>query len=411
MSQLDEALRKFEAAEANLVKLEKLWDLLIKNIPNGINFGPNPVYEDTCRSYEHILTGIPLIDGWKPTMLPCDLDEIAQGRLDAHEVGLLEIELEVDRRIEQPGKELREYRFRFNQKRRNLIQNLVLQNSNEIDELLDKLQKSYPIDYKDKIDYENEEDIKVVQEITKKKIEDTDWQILCNKIKQIDVLLGSSVSRPPKWSDMQRHISYAQINDLRDIVQFDWPSVKKGIKVSLYTTNEPIPVEINDLAELVASNPSGSIITKLNWEKLSAENFERLIFNLVTLEQSHENPEWLMHTNAPDRGRDVSVYRVHRDRLSGVIRRRIIIQCKHWLTKSISLPDVSALKDQVKLWEPPRVDILVIATTGRFTSDAVNYVEKHNQSDSAMTIELWPESHLETVLASNPDLVAEFGLR
>ncbi|WP_392531727.1 hypothetical protein [Nostoc sp. C117] len=55
MSQLDKALRKFEAVEANLVKLEKLWDLLIKNIPNGINFGSNPVYEDACRSYEHIL--------------------------------------------------------------------------------------------------------------------------------------------------------------------------------------------------------------------------------------------------------------------------------------------------------------------------------------------------------------------
>lgn len=33
-------------------------------------------------------------------MLLCDLDEIAQGDLDAHEVGLLEIELEVDCRIE-----------------------------------------------------------------------------------------------------------------------------------------------------------------------------------------------------------------------------------------------------------------------------------------------------------------------
>ncbi|BAY22287.1 hypothetical protein NIES2100_20500 [Calothrix sp. NIES-2100] len=411
MSQLDKALRQFEAVEANLVKLENLWNLLHKNIPVGIVFGTNNIYEDACRSYEHILTVLPFIDGWKPIALPCTLDEIAQGRLDAHEVGVLEIELELERKIEQPGKELREYRFRFNQKRRKVIQNLVLQTSNEIDQLLDRLQKIYPIDYEDEVDYENEEYINKLQEIKKKKIEDSDWQTLGNKIKQIDVLLGSSVPRPPRWSDMLRHISYAQINDLRDIVRFDWPSVKKGIKASLYATNEPIPIEINDLAELVVSNSSGSIITKLNWEKLSGENFERLIFNLVTSEQSHENPEWFMHTNAPDRGRDLSVYRVYRDRLSGVIRRRVIIQCKHWLTKSISLPDLSAVKDQVKLWEPPRVDILVIATTGRFTADAISYVEKHNQSDSAMTIELWPESHLETVLASNPALVAEFGLR
>ncbi|MBH8562742.1 restriction endonuclease [Nostoc sp. CENA67] len=398
MSQLDQALRQFEAVEANLVKLENLWNLLQNNIPEGIVFGVNPDYEDACRSYEHILTGLPLIDGWKPTSLPCSLDEIAQDRLDAHQVGVLEFEIEVERRIQEPGKELREYRFHFNQKRRKLVQNTVLEISHEIDQVLDRLQKIYPVDYK--------------YEPVCKKIEDADWQILRNKIKQIDVLLGSSVPRTQGWNDIKRHISYAQINDLRDIVLYDWPSIKKGFQVSLYTANEPISVEINDLAELVASKPSGSISTRLNWEKLSAENFERLIFNLLTSEkQSYQNPEWLMHTNAPDRGRDLSVYRVYQDQLSGTIRKRIIIQCKHWLTKSVPPSEIIVLQGQVKLWEPPRVDILVIATTGRFTSDAVSYVEKHNQSDSAMTIELWPESHLESILASNPALVAEFGLR
>lgn len=363
MSKLDEALRQFEATEANLAKLEKLWNLLQKNIPNGIVFAANPVYEDACHSYKQILAGIPLIDGWKPITLPYDLDEITQFRLDAFEVGEVAIQIEVDRRIEKPGKELREYRFRFNQKRRQLIHDIVFQTFNEIQQLLDKLQESFPID---------EENIKYG-----KKIEDPAWQILGDKVKQIDVLLGSSVPRPPRWSDMQRHLYYRETHDLRDIINSDWPSIKEGLTTSLYTTNKPILVEVNNLAELVISSPSGSVLTKLNWEKLSAENFERLIFSLLALEQNHENPQWLMHTNAPDRGRDLSVYRVHRDRLSGVIRRRTIIQCKHWLNKSISLPDLSATKDQVKLWEPPRVDILVIATTGRFTADAVNYVERH----------------------------------
>ncbi|WP_375505540.1 restriction endonuclease [uncultured Nostoc sp.] len=397
MSQLDKVLRQFEATEANLVKLEKLWDLLQKNIPDGIVFSTSPVYEDALRLYELILAELPLIDGTKPRTLPCDLDEIAKARCHVLQVGELEIQIELNRRIEQPSKELREYKFRFNQKRRKLIQNKIMQISNEIDQVLEKLQQRYSIDYEDRIDY------------GKNKIEDL--AAISNNIKQIDILLGNSVRRPTAWIDMKRHLSYAQIDDLRDIILFDWPSVKAGITESLYTANYPIPVDIQDLGELVASIPSGNIITKLNWERLSAEDFERLIFNLITLEQSYENPEWLMHINAPDRGRDLSVYRVHRDLLSGVIRRRIIIQCKHWLTKSISVPDLSAVKDQVKLWEPSRMDILVIATTGRFTPDAVHYVEKHNQSDSAMTIELWPESHLETVLASNPHLVAEFGLR
>jgi hypothetical protein len=118
-----------------------------------------------------------------------------------------------------------------------------------------------------------------------------------------------------------------------------------------------------------------------------------------------------MRTNASDKGRDLSVFKVHQDMLSGVTRKRVIIQCKHWLTKSVCPADISLVKDQVKLWEPPRIDILVIATTGRFTADAISMIERHNQSDSAMTIEMWPESHLEKILASKPALVAEFGLR
>jgi hypothetical protein len=57
------------------------------------------------------------------------------------------------------------------------------------------------------------------------------------------------------------------------------------------------------------------------------------------------------------------------------------------------------------------VDVLVIATTGRFTANAVSVIEKHNCGDHAMKIEMWPESHLGQLLARRPALVAEFGLR
>jgi hypothetical protein len=118
-----------------------------------------------------------------------------------------------------------------------------------------------------------------------------------------------------------------------------------------------------------------------------------------------------MRTNAPDRGRDLSVYRVHEDALSGTMRLRVIIQCKHWQSKSVNLPEIAALKEQMKLWEPPRVDVCVVATSGRFTADAVAAVEKHNQADAALRIEMWPESHLERLLASRPGVIAEFRLR
>jgi hypothetical protein len=73
--------------------------------------------------------------------------------------------------------------------------------------------------------------------------------------------------------------------------------------------------------------------------------------------------------------------------------------------------DIATLKENMKAWGEPRVDVLVIATTGRFTADAVAAIEKHNVSDSALWIEMWPESHLERLLASRPALIAEFGLR
>jgi Restriction endonuclease len=119
----------------------------------------------------------------------------------------------------------------------------------------------------------------------------------------------------------------------------------------------------------------------------------------------------LMKTNAPDRGRDLSVYRVYTDPLGGTLRQRVIIQCKHWQSKSVGPSEIATLKEQMKMWEPPRVDVHVIPTSGRFTSDAVAIVEKQNHSDSALRIEMWPESHLERLLASRPAIIAEFGLR
>jgi hypothetical protein len=118
-----------------------------------------------------------------------------------------------------------------------------------------------------------------------------------------------------------------------------------------------------------------------------------------------------MRTRAADRGRDLSVTRVTADGLSGTRRQRVVIQCKHWLSKSVALTDASGARDQMALWPNPPVDFLVIATSGRFTSDAVAWIEQHNQSGIRPQIEMWAESHLERVLASRPALIAEAKLR
>jgi hypothetical protein len=118
-----------------------------------------------------------------------------------------------------------------------------------------------------------------------------------------------------------------------------------------------------------------------------------------------------MHTKAPDRGRDLSVWRVTKDELAGTQRSRVVIQCKHWLKKSVALADVSANHAQMALWTDPKVDVLVIATSGRFTADAVQWIENQNANKIVPRIEMWPESHLERILAARPALIAEYRLR
>jgi hypothetical protein len=168
---------------------------------------------------------------------------------------------------------------------------------------------------------------------------------------------------------------------------------------------------VENLASLVQSKPVGTVTTKLKWADISAEDFERLLFNILADAPDYNNPQWLMHTNAPDRGRDISAEHIRTDSLSGTKNERVMVQAKHWQSKSVALRDVSDAAAQVSLWEPPKVNVLVIATSGRFTSDAVAWIEKHNQNVQQPRIEMWPDSHLELLLAQRPHLVAGFRLR
>jgi Restriction endonuclease len=149
----------------------------------------------------------------------------------------------------------------------------------------------------------------------------------------------------------------------------------------------------------------------LNWHAITDEQFERLLFNIVAKASDYTNPQWLMHTNAPDRGRDISVERINSDSLGGTKNQRVIIQAKHWLSRPVRLQHVSSALDQMALWEPPRVHVLIVATSGNFTADAVAWVEKHNDAGKQPAVEMWASSHLERLLAQRPHLVAEFGLR
>jgi hypothetical protein len=391
------ALQQFEATEANLVKLERLWQEILKKIPNQspnyFQFGSDPDYDNLRRAFKEVIAALPAIDGWKPECRLMGLSDIARARLEAQELMELDVFLDVEDSIEAPGRELQEYRFKFNRKRLELIQNILSDLIDIVDSNIGNITDNIGPDIE-----------------VSALMEGTYWEALRDHVNQIDTLLGR-MKRPTRWGDLLRHLRFGQVGDFHDIEQMDWPSVKKGLRESLYSANDPIPVRVKDLSDLMSNQTRGPVATKLNWERLSPDDFERLIFVLISVESGYENPEWLMQPNAPDRGRDLSVTRVVADPLSGTIRGRVIIQCKHWLSRSINVPDVTSLIAQMKLWEPPRVNVHIIATSGRFTLDAVQYIEQHNQSDTALHIEMWPESHLERLLAARPALIAEFRLR
>lgn len=241
-------------------------------------------------------------------------------------------------------------------------------------------------------------------------IRDDRWERLADTLRQIERLTSGIVPGKARWSDMRGHVNIGQGIDLHDIPRHDWPSVRTEIEANLYSELEPLPVTAENLADLVRSKPSGSVTTRLNWAAITAEEFERLL-NIVTSNDGYANGQWQMHANAPDHGRDISVERVSTDSLSDVRNQRVIIQAKHRLSKSVRPVDVSETLAQVALWDPPRVHVLVIATSGRFTADAMTWIEKHNEAGTQPVIEMWPDSHLELLLAQRPHLAASFRLR
>jgi len=392
MSTLEQALQQFEAAEANLEKLEKLWEKISGHIPGGPAFGAPPEYDELCLAFRGILPALPAIGGVRVEDHLYDYDAAGQMRLDALEVGEIDAQVSVENALEEQGRRLREYRFLLNAKRRELVRGRMLTLIDEVDETLRLLVPS------------------LGGAEVNEAVPEPNWSRLKEAIQEIATLLGSN-PKPPDWGTLMRHLHFGQMADLSDIHKVDWPAVKGGLRIGIYGEHDPVPVGVADLEDIVAARPQGPVTSRLNWSALTDEEFERLIFSLIGETPGYENPQWLQHTNASDRGRDLSVVRVDTDPLEGVRRHRIIIQCKHWLSRSVGPGDVSDVRSQMELWQPPRVDGLIIATTGRFTADAIALVEQHNQADRALQISMWPDSHLERLLAARPHLIGEFRLR
>lgn len=390
-SDLMMALEQFDVTESNLTKLEALWKEMEGYLPAGLSFGDSPEFDERKRAYDLLWAELPAIDGFKPAADPPTPDEVGRMRFEYLELGEPGADLAVDQLIFDVGRSIQDYRFKFQTKRRALVRTQMLDLISQTDAQIAAIKSEIGVGENYETIGEPLSPLKVL-------------------VGQIAVLIGSG-SRPPRWGDLNRHLSFGMRGDFDDIVQSDWPAVRAGLQEDLYQGYEAKPVAVKDLADLVAAKPHGAVTTALSWEKLNDDGFERVIFDLISRTDGYENPEWVMATRAADRGRDLSVFRVIVDPLSGTTRQRVIIQCKHWLSKSINIGDISATQLQMDLWGEPRVDVLVFATSGRFTGDAVAWIEKHNASGKLPRIEKWAGSHLELLLSSRPAIVGAYGLR
>jgi len=147
---LEEAIRQFEITETNLVRLETVWTEMRDLIPDGITFlagsSEGAAYASLKRDFDELVVSLPAIDGWSLKIDAPDPDDVAQGRLDAHEISEPAIIIAVERSLAEPGDAIAEYRHKFDRARRRLVRERALEILTEVDARLVELAARVPRD-------------------------------------------------------------------------------------------------------------------------------------------------------------------------------------------------------------------------------------------------------------------------
>jgi hypothetical protein len=356
-------------------------------IPTSPAYGEPPEYADLARHWADLISALPPISGFRITSAIPDYDDLALGFIDLdplEQVSLYKIG-------EAPGRELTEYKFRLGKARRKAIRQRLTELVGVIDVSLPRIIEGVPRDSRDR-----QEGAAVTA--------------VMDALREIEALLGDTVQRTGRWGDMHRHIHFREGHDWHDIQEMDWPSVKTDIEAAGLHELDPLEVPLEDL-DSIAAGASGAITLGMPWEKLSADRVESLVYDLLRSYPHHRNTQWLTHTNAPDRGRDISFDRVlHED--TGTERvERVLVQVKHWTSKPVNVAELQTLLGQVQLWTPPPVHGLIVVTTGKFSIDAVDLAESRNRDGHLPRLDLWESARLESLVSQQPAIIGAYGLR
>ena len=260
---LEKALEQFDTVEANLRKLKRVFHEMSKLVPRGIavidDESVGQRYRELLRSWYVVIEALPPIGDYQITSSPLSLDELNQARSDAEEAAqpLYRSAISFGTGLDVPWQELQEYEARLRLARRELVCDDLIRLMGVVDPLVPVLVGRVQSD--------------------RQPIVDKDWDKLVDALGQVERLTGGMVPRQARWRDMHQHLSIGQGVDLHDIARLDWPSVRAELQASLYSELEPLPVEVDNMLSLVRANPSGPVTTKLNWDAITAEDFERVI--------------------------------------------------------------------------------------------------------------------------------------
>lgn len=392
---LDDAIEELNKVAANLELLKKKWDELesLLNYPTEGNWDQKgkEQYEYKCLEFEDLLEGIPKIGEKEINNVLPDYDNVSQGARDVIDLQEADLFTSFYSKVYEQGSEISHYEYVLKKERRKLIFNQVENFIEDVDNILDSLK--FILKERDSED--------------SLKLEEVDP--LKHKILQLDNLMGDSVPRPNRWSDLNRHLSFAQVHDLDDIISLDWPSIKTALKSS-FRGNDPFKINIENIKDLVNSaDKSGEIGTGLDWSAITPEKFERLCADLLESSPNWENIEWNTSTRASDRGRDITAFWVFNDETRGTIRERAIIQCKHLLKSNVSARDIETFQN-LSLTHG-KVDLYIIMTSGKVTDQVTQIVDKQNENNQKPRVEIWADWKLEQLLASHPDIIKSYGLK
>ncbi len=386
--ELYNAIEELNKVSVNLELLKKKWTEIEQLLPVSGNWiqEDKSQYEIKCFEFKDILETIPKIRDINIRNLLPEYDWVSQGSRDVSDC-IMEFYSETFAQ----DSEISKYEHALKRERRRLIRNQVQRCVRDIDKILDLLNVN--LEGRDSSDALKPEEINPLKE----------------RIRQLDGLMGDSVSRPLRWSDLNRHMHFGLVHDLYDIIRLDWSSIKPSI-ASFFYGDDPLPIITQDIGDLVDSaDKTGIIGTSLNWASITDVQFERLCADLLKASPNWENVEWLTPTHASDRGKDLEAFWVYQDAARGTIRERTLVQCKHRPNKSVSPKDIETLQNLSVTHG--KADLYLVITSGKFSDQVTQIVDGWNESNSRLKVELWEHWKLEQLLASHPYIIKLYGLR